>query len=175
MGGYLCFEILRRVPERVTRLALISTTAEPETPDVTERRKIMMRRAEQRQHIAMWREYLPRFLHEDGWRDETVVDLVLKQAFEVGTHAFLQHHRAMIKRTGYRDLLPGIRCSTLILSGRHDKATPVAAHEEMARAIPGAELLVLERCGHLPPLEKPAAVSAAMRHWLMADPISVAA
>ena len=175
MGGYLCFEILRRVPERITRLALISTTADPEARAVTRRRHIMMRRAERRQHIAMWREYIPRFLHEDGWGDEAVVDLVLKQVFEVGTHAFLQHHRAMIKRIGYRDLLPGIRCPTLIVCGRHDPATPVAAHEAMARAIPGAELLVLERCGHVPPLEKPSAVSAAMRLWLMGEPISVAA
>ncbi len=175
MGGYLCFEILRRVPERVTRMALIATTADPEAPDVTGRRHIMMEWAERRQHIAMWREYIPRFIHEDSWRDEAIVDLLLKQAFEVGTYAFLQHHRAMIKRTGYRDLLSGIRCPTMIISGRHDPAIPVAAHEAMAHAIPGAELLVLERCGHLPPLEKPGAVSAAMRHWLAGDPISVAA
>ncbi len=175
MGGYLCFEILKRVPERVTRIALIATTADPEAPDVTGRRQIMMELAEQRQLVAMWREYLPRFLHEDGWRDEAIIDTLLKQAFEVGTYAFLQHHRAMIKRSGYCDLLPEIRCPTLIVSGRHDRATPVPAHEAMARAIPSAELLVLDRCGHMPPLEKPAAVSAAMRNWLIGGPVSVAA
>ena len=175
MGGYLCFEILRRVPERVIRLALIATTAEPEAPDVTGRRHIMMEWAQRRQHIAMWREYIPRFIHEDSWRDASIVDLLLKQAFEVGTYAFLQHHRAMIKRTGYRDLLGGIRCPTLIVSGRDDPACPVAAHEAMARAIANAELLVLERCGHLPPLETPMAVSAAMRDWLARVPASAAA
>ena len=175
MGGYLCLEILKRVPERVTRMALIATSAEPESSDVTERRRIMIRRVEQCGLLQTWREYYPRFLHADGYNDRKVVDLLQKQAFEVGTYAFLQHHRATIKRTGYRDLLAGIRCPTLILSGRDDPAIPVAAHEAMARAIANAELLVLERCGHLPPLETPMAVSAAMLNWLDRVPASVAA
>ena len=118
MGGYLCFEILRRVPERVTRLALIATSADPEASDVTERRLKMVRRVEQSGHLQTWREYIPRFLHPDGFNDPKVVDLLLKQAFEVGWKACMRHHFAMIKRSGYHDVLPRISCPTLILSGR---------------------------------------------------------
>jgi pimeloyl-ACP methyl ester carboxylesterase len=39
-------------------------------------------------------------------------------------------------------------------------------HEEMAAAIPGAEFLVIEECGHLSPLEQPEEVTAALRRWL---------
>ena len=38
MGGYVAFEILRQAPDRVARLALLDTTARPDTPEQTERR-----------------------------------------------------------------------------------------------------------------------------------------
>lgn len=33
MGGYVAFEILRRARQRVTRLALLDTSARPDTPE----------------------------------------------------------------------------------------------------------------------------------------------
>src|SRR5256885_6106367 len=39
MGGYVCFEILRRAPERVERLALMDTQAVPDTPESSARRR----------------------------------------------------------------------------------------------------------------------------------------
>ena len=36
MGGYCALEIIHQAPERVTRLALLDTSAEPDTPDRTE-------------------------------------------------------------------------------------------------------------------------------------------
>ena len=51
-------------------------------------------------------------------------------------------------------------------SGRQDVAIPLARAEEMATTIPDARLAVLEVCGHMAPLERPAEVSAALRRWL---------
>jgi pimeloyl-ACP methyl ester carboxylesterase len=39
-------------------------------------------------------------------------------------------------------------------------------HEEMRDGLPHARLEVIPDCGHLSPLEQPAAVSAALRAWL---------
>jgi pimeloyl-ACP methyl ester carboxylesterase len=36
----------------------------------------------------------------------------------------------------------------------------------MARRIPSCELVVVERCGHMSPMEQPAEVSAALAHFL---------
>ena len=54
----------------------------------------------------------------------------------------------------------------LVLCGRGDALTPVEVHEEMARLIPGAELVIIEDAGHLPPMETPDQVAAALRQWL---------
>ena len=63
-------------------------------------------------------------------------------------------------------MLGGIGCPTLVLCGRQDRASPLEVHEAMAAAIPGSRLSVIEHCGHLAPVEKPAEVTAALRAWL---------
>jgi pimeloyl-ACP methyl ester carboxylesterase len=55
--------------------------------------------------------------------------------------------------------LPGITAPTLVLWGADDGIVPLAHGEAYAGAIPVARLEVLDRCGHLPALEQPAAVA----------------
>ncbi len=69
-------------------------------------------------------------------------------------------------RPDSRPGLPEIACPTLVLCGRQDAQTPVECHQEIAAAIPGAKLTVIEDCGHLSPRERPEAVTAALRAWL---------
>ena len=45
MGGYIAFEIVRQAPERVLKLALLDTTARPDTPEQAERRQAMIGKA----------------------------------------------------------------------------------------------------------------------------------
>ena len=40
-------------------------------------------------------------------------------------------------------------------------------HTEMAAAIRGSEIAIIEECGHLSPMERPHAVTALMRQWLI--------
>jgi len=42
MGGYIAFEIMRQAPQRVVKLALLDTGARAETPEQTERRKVVI-------------------------------------------------------------------------------------------------------------------------------------
>jgi pimeloyl-ACP methyl ester carboxylesterase len=53
--------------------------------------------------------------------------------------------------------LPRVANRTLIVWGREDRIVPVACGEQYRRALPHARLAVLERCGHLPPIEQPEA------------------
>ena len=76
-------------------------------------------------------------------------------AERIGKEAFLRQQNAIIGRPDGRADLKRIACPTLVLCGRQDALTPVALHEEMAGAIRGAKLVVVENCGHLSPLEQP--------------------
>ena len=51
--------------------------------------------------------------------------------------------------------LPRVTNRTLIIWGREDRIVPVECGEQYRRLLPNATLTVLERCGHLPPIEQP--------------------
>jgi pimeloyl-ACP methyl ester carboxylesterase len=51
--------------------------------------------------------------------------------------------------------LPRVTNPTLIVWGREDRIVPVECAEQYRRALPDARVTVLERCGHLPPIEQP--------------------
>jgi pimeloyl-ACP methyl ester carboxylesterase len=72
-----------------------------------------------------------------------------------------------MNRRDSRDMLADIRVPTLVIVGRQDQGTPVAAAEEIAAGIPGSRLAIIEECGHLSTIEQPEAVTALMRDWLL--------
>ena len=63
-------------------------------------------------------------------------------------------------------LLVEIEMPTVVIVGRQDQSTPLSRAQEMATDIANARLVIIEECGHMAPLEKPAEVSAALRRWL---------
>jgi pimeloyl-ACP methyl ester carboxylesterase len=64
-------------------------------------------------------------------------------------------------------LLGGIATPTLVVWGREDAIIPLAAGERYAGAIRGAKLCVIDRCGHLPDMERPEAFVRAVREFLL--------
>jgi pimeloyl-ACP methyl ester carboxylesterase len=81
---------------------------------------------------------------------------------------------ALLARPDATALLRGIACPTMVLCGREDGWSSVAQHDEMVAMIPGAQLAVVEQCGHMAPMERPREVGEALAAWLRA-PIAVEA
>ncbi|AWJ91271.1 alpha/beta hydrolase (plasmid) [Azospirillum baldaniorum] len=167
MGGYVAFEILRQAPERVAKLALLDTSARPDTPEQTATRQDAVRLVGQgrlRQVVAAG---MPRLVHPDRSADSALVDSVQAQAQRVGADGYIRQQTAIMNRPDSRPGLGAITCPTLVLCGRQDAITPPALHEEMAEGIPGARLALIEDCGHLSAMEQPQAVTALLRQWLL--------
>ncbi len=167
MGGYVALEILRRAPERVERLALLDTNARADTPEQTATRREAMALAQQGKYRTVMQAGMARLVHPDRLADRALVDDVLAQMERVGVDGYLREQTAIITRPDSRPGLSAIACPTLVLCGRQDALTPPALHTEMAEAIPGARLVVIEECGHLSSLEQPVAVTALLRDWLL--------
>ena len=64
-----------------------------------------------------------------------------------------------------RELLPGIKNPTLVIAGRHDLSTPVAAAEMIRSKIPGASLTILD-AAHISNVEQPHAFTDAVIGFL---------
>jgi len=169
MGGYVAQEIMRQAPERVTRLALIDTSARGDTDDQLTRRAHLIKQVEK--VAPTWfngvtKRLLPLLIHPDRQNDEGLIATIKKMAKEIGRDGYIRQQRAIMNRADGVADLTAIGCPTLVLCGRQDVLTPVKVHEEMATRIPGARLVVIEDCGHLAPLEQPHAVTAVLRYWL---------
>jgi pimeloyl-ACP methyl ester carboxylesterase len=167
MGGYVAQEIVSQAPGRVKKLALLDTRSRAELPAETERRRALMALAQSgRNFTPVTNRMLPLLVHESRVKDAPLVEVIRQMAERTGIDGYIRQQNAIIARPDYRPMLPAIACPTLVLCGRQDKLTPLENSEQMAAAIPGAKLVVVEECGHMSTLERPDAVNRAMRKWL---------
>jgi pimeloyl-ACP methyl ester carboxylesterase len=166
MGGYIALAMLRQAPERIARLALLDTSARPDTPEQTAGRKTQIELAQSGRFGEIPDLSIPRFLHRDRQHDEKLTAIVRQMAEETGPDAFVRQQNAIMTRPDSRPLLASIRCPALVLVGDGDMATPPELNKEIAGGIAGAKLVVVPDCGHLSTLEKPEAVNAALGEWL---------
>ncbi len=167
MGGYVALEILRRAPERVLRLALIDTTARPDSPEQLSRRRGLINLARSGKFRGVTPRLLPLLIHPDRQADQPLTSTVMAMAERVGQEAFIRQQTAIMSRPDSRPGLGAIACPTLVVGGREDALTPPPLLAEIADHIPGARHVIIEECGHLPPLERPHALSALLRQWLI--------
>ena len=166
MGGIVAMELLRRAPDRITRLALMDTNPLAETPQAAaDREPQIVKVRAGRMADVMRDEMKPNYLAPGPARAETL-DLVMDMALALGPDVFVRQSRALQRRPDFSATLKSVRVPTLILCGRHDQLCPVSRHELMAAMIPGADLVVIDGAGHLPTLETPAEVTAALERWL---------
>lgn len=71
-------------------------------------------------------------------------------------------------------LLAEVRTPTLVVHRERDRAAPLAQAEELARGIPGAELVVLPGRSHLPWAGDAVALAATIRRFLGLRPVGAA-
>lgn len=168
MGGFTAFEIMRRASERVTNLALLDTKPFADPPERLEGRRNQIAMAKVGRFEAVVEQMVAAKMNPEGPVKDDLAATIRQMSYDVGVEAMIRQQIAMVNRTDASDVLAKITCPTLVLGGRQDQPTPPEVHEEIAAAITGARLVIIEDCGHLPPLEQPEATSAAMRTWLTA-------
>lgn len=170
MGGIVAMEILRRAPDRVSRLALMDTNPLPETPQVAAGREPQIVAARAGRLLDVMRDEMkPNYLAPGPYRGE-VLELVMDMARALGPDVFVRQSRALQRRPDQQTTLRKSKIPALILCGVHDALCPVKRHEFMAELMPNAELVVIDDAGHLPTLERPHETTAAIRQW-MSEPL----
>lgn len=167
MGGYVALEAMRQAPERIERLALLCTNARPDSAESTANRRRLMALAE-RDFPAVVEALMPRLATEAHLADESITGTITEMALGVGKEAFARQENAIIGRIDSRPHLGKIRCPTLVVAARDDLLMPLEVLKEMADAIPGARLEVIDDCGHMASLEQPARLADLLAGWLMA-------
>ena len=166
LGANVAMDILRRAPERVTRIALISASPLAETPQqAAERDPRIIRARTGRLEEVMRDELPPEHLSAGPYRAE-ILALCMDMALGLGAEVYVRQCRALQRRRDQQTTLRKATVPALVLCGAEDPVHPVKRHAFMAELIPGAELRVIEGAGRLPALEQPEAVADALHDWL---------
>jgi len=151
MGGYVALEIVRRAPERVAALALLDTSARPDTAEQTQARRDAIA-ASASDFDGVVRTLLARLLHPSRVGDPALEALLLAMARRIGRADYVRQQEAIIGRIDSRPSLARIACPTLVLHGEADALVPIACGRDTARRIPGAQFVAVPGMGHdLPP------------------------
>jgi pimeloyl-ACP methyl ester carboxylesterase len=166
MGGFVAFEILRRAPERVANVALLSTLAPADTPAQTERRLRYARLVEEGRFDQVVEERIPILLHKDRRTDAVLLERVRRMAKVTGADRFLKQQRAIMTREDSRPGLVNIHCPALTVAGAEDDIATSAYQAEIHAAIPGARRETLPHCGHLVTLEREDLLAPLIKTWL---------
>jgi pimeloyl-ACP methyl ester carboxylesterase len=173
MGGRVALEVVRQAPERVERLALLDTGFQSlAAGEAGEKERAgryqLLELARTEGMRAMGQQWARGMVHPKHL-DTPVFEAILQMISRQTPDMFASQIQALLGRPDATTLLPHIRCPTLLLCGRDDLWSPLARHEVMQRAIPGAHLTAIEMSGHMTTLEQPQAVSRALALWLKAN------
>ena len=168
LGGMVALELIRRAPDRVTRLCLMATDAQADTPHIAAGREELIVGAQAGRLEDMMRKAIGSDALAPGPRRIPILQDILRMAEDLGADHFVRQMRVLQRRPDQQGVLRRINAPTLILCGAHDTLTPVKKHSFMSDLIPDARLQVVDDAGYLPSLETSDTVTEAMREWLCA-------
>lgn len=162
MGGYVAQEAARIAPDRISAIALLSTSAQPDDEARKRQRHELIKLSEIGRFKGVTPRLLPRFLSAEALEDEAMCQTVMDMAAEIGQKHFTSQQYAIMARRDQRPYLPSFHKPSLVLCGMADELTPPQLSEEIAGLLPRAELVLLDKIGHLSSLEAPEEVTQAI-------------
>ena len=166
LGSQIALEIMRTAAGRVERLALLSATHGGLLPTSAEGIRNALAPIEHGGFQQYLETVFPLYFTAQDAQDPALKQTFMDMAHAVGQEAGLRQMRALLAIPGPFTKLDHIRCPTVIIGGREDHRTTLAAHEVLAQEIPGSRLVVIDRSAHFTTLEQPAAVTEALRIWM---------
>jgi pimeloyl-ACP methyl ester carboxylesterase len=166
MGGAVAFEMVRQAPDRIERLALLDTSALSDTPEQTERRLKLIAMAQTGEFKLVRETLWLLFVHPARHDNVALKRAVFKMMDDTGPETFIRQQKALMSRPDSRPSLGAIHCPTLVLVGNEDALTPVSVAQTISDGIAGSKLDIVQDCGHLSTMERPDAVTEALRAWI---------
>lgn len=171
LGAIVAMALVRRAPERVSRLCLMSTNPYGPTDAqhagwAAQREALLTGSARDLQAGLLPVLLSPAVLTTRP----DLVERTLVMAEQTGPVTYDRQLRLQDTRIDERLGLVRVTVPTLVVAARDDRLCGLDRHTEIARLVPGAELVVVEDAAHLAPLEQPAVVSGHLRRWLFSAP-----
>jgi pimeloyl-ACP methyl ester carboxylesterase len=166
MGGRIALEVWRLAPERVRRLALVSTGVHSLREGEADKRQALQAIGWNHGYAKLIDAWLPPMVAEANRAKPDIYGALRQMNLDAGQEVFDAQIHALVNRPEAESLLPRIACPALVMTGELDSWSPPAQHRAIAAAIPNSELVIVPGAGHMIQLEAPDAVNAAIARWL---------
>lgn len=163
MGGYIAWQFVWKLRERVRALIQCDTRA---LADTDEGRAGRIKMAE---NVAEWgsarvAEMMgPKLFSARAWETQPKLTAELRRVVaRTSPAAIAAAQRGMAARPDVTALLPTLHLPALILVGGADAISPPSEMRKMAAALPNAEFVEIQNAGHMTTMENPTAVNEAL-------------
>jgi pimeloyl-ACP methyl ester carboxylesterase len=172
MGATTCLDLALQHPERVERLVVgachASTGGDPYVLAPFPGEAMRLHRESQADPLN--REKLERFLRA-LWYDEGNVTPELVGELLAFRAEHMDHWRASVDSVSVPHsnvvALPTITAPTLVIHGRFDRMVPFEQALMIMSYMPNADVVILNECGHWPPMERPDAFASLVLDFLV--------
>jgi 3-oxoadipate enol-lactonase len=167
IGGYILFELWRRVRERASALVLANTKASEDTSEARASRLQTARDVLERGTEPFFESLLPKMLAESTRRARPdLVEGALRMMRKMSAEDVAGVQHGMAERPDSVPTLETITVPTMVITGEEDALTGLPEAELMARHIAGSRLRVVAKAGHYSPWEQPEEVGNLLRQFL---------
>ena len=164
LGGYVALAFARMYTERVRALGLVCSKIVADTPERAQWRYDFADRMQREDAIASVVDaMLPTQISAKNKENAPEIE---RRAREIAAHntpkGLAEMLRGMAVRDTAEDIAPELSMPVLVVAGRHDSGSTVEEGQAAAELFPDGRLVVCEESAHLPMLEEPEALTAAL-------------
>ncbi|HJQ68876.1 MAG TPA: alpha/beta hydrolase [Blastocatellia bacterium] len=168
LGGWISAAFALAHPQKVDRVVLVDSAGFA-VPKEMDARVINGLNPSTREAV---RQMMPLVIYNKQlYASDAAIDMMFTRRVTAGDGFTIQRIIESILRG--EDVLDNrlgeLKHPTLVIWGREDLLTPLAMGERFKKEIPHAELIVFDKCGHVPQLEQPAQFNAALLKFLGAE------
>jgi len=156
LGGYIALNAVLKYPDRFDGLILNDTQCIADTPEIKENRclaiiRIMKNGVEQYADEIIKNLFAP----ESFTKKKNAIAAVKEMIISTPKQSLCNTLHALAERKETCKQLQEINIPVLIMVGKEDKITPIAAAQQMHDGILNSTLKIIQHAGHLSNLENP--------------------
>lgn len=166
MGGYVALDIVQRMPERVSHLILIDTSARADREEQKEMRRQFVDLARRDGVRSANDAIYDRIVGVSNRTDGVLKARIDAMADAIGVDVYERQQTAIMGRRDSREELASIHVPTLVVVGAEDELTPPKLAHEMAARLPNVRLEEVPGAGHMSTMERPEALTALIADFL---------
>jgi len=162
LGGYIARSLVSLFPEKVSALILIASSLRDDTEKQKELKLRIINATSEKHFKGLSRTAIAKTLHPSQSKNDVLIQHIQKMGYEMGYEAFVT--LSLLERNTEKFTI--IKCPTLIIFGAQDILRSREEAMELVNLIPKSDFAVIDKTGHMIPLEQPKKLAISILTWL---------